>query len=86
MMQREEGQQSEPLEQFHDPTDAGQRVYLVADGLRSKHTIANYHLAIQSVPKTRGQHSSAFIFLSSKTRFAVMCYITKPIQASGTRE
>ena len=86
MMQREEGQQSEPLEQFHDPADAGQRVYLVADGLRCKHTIVNYHLAIQSVPKNRVQHSPAFIFHSPKTRFAVICYPAKPIQASGTGE
>ena len=86
MMQREEGQQSESLEQFRDSTDAGQRVCLVADGLRSKHTIANYHLAIQSVPKTRDQFSPAFIFLSSSIKFAVMCYPSKPIQASGTGE
>ena len=72
MMQSEEGQQ-EPPEQFHYSSDAGQRVSLVANGLRSKHTIANHHLAIQSVPKDRGQYSPAFIFLSSKTRFAVMC-------------
>ena len=82
MMQGEGGQLSEPLKQFHDSPDAGQRVYLVADGLRSKHTTANYHLAIHL--KTSGQYSPVFIFLSSKTRFAVMCYPTKPIQVLGT--